>query len=67
MTRVGVRTKARMCGLKKKHATREAADRHKARLVRKGASPGRLQVYECRHGDEPHFHVGHVGKRAAGR
>lgn len=59
-----IRTKARACDGKIKHATREDAQSHRRRLIRAGASPKRLTVYRCP-ADGSHFHCGHVhpGKR----
>lgn len=63
MTRIGMPTKRRSCGGKVRHRTREAANAHMQRLIEGGASPECLNVYPCRFG--AHFHVGHIGRRAA--
>lgn len=63
MTRIGMPTKARSCEGKKRHRSRKAANEHMQRLIDGGASEDCLNVYPCRFG--AHFHVGHLGKRAA--
>lgn len=50
-----------MCGKKKRHETREAAEAQLWRLVRAGAAKSRLKAYKCDHCTG--YHVGHVGKR----
>ena len=57
-----IRTKARACDGKIKHATREDAEAHRWRLIRAGDSPAVLVVYTCptvKPGQVRHFHLGH--------
>lgn len=49
-------TKARRCGTKRRHETRDAALGHLYALVRKGASPALVNVYSCT--DCGSWHVG---------
>lgn len=51
-------TKQRGCGHKIPHPTRKEAERHMWNLVRRGAYPGRLNVYRCKHCTSS-WHVGH--------
>lgn len=53
-----IKTKARACTGKIKHATRKAALKHLANLVAAGASPVVLVAYRCP-ADPSHHHVGH--------
>jgi hypothetical protein len=56
-----IRTKARACDGKLKHASREDAEAHRRRLIRVGASPAVLAVYACptvKPGQVRHFHIG---------
>lgn len=59
-----IKTKARACKGKIKHATRESAQAHLERLVAAGARRDRLRIYTCP-ADRRHLHLGHVhpGKR----
>lgn len=62
MTAKPTATAARACEGKQKHWTRKGALAHMAAMVRQGASPAGLNVYECptrRHGEQRHWHVGH--------
>lgn len=59
-------TKAKTCGHKQQHATRDRALGHMGMLIRKrGASPVALNVYRCRHCHT--WHVGHRRTRAEDR
>lgn len=54
-----IKTKARACDGKIKHATRAEAEEHRRRLIRGGSPAKRLKVYRCP-ADKSHFHVGHT-------
>lgn len=61
-------SEAKACRGKKAHESRALAERHRLRLIRRGAHPSRLDVYECRYCSAPaarRWHVGHnqKGKR----
>lgn len=51
-------TRGRSCTGKRRHDTEEAAARHKARLIARGAV--RIHVYPCRKCGG--YHVGHTPK-----
>lgn len=54
-------TKARECGTKRGHGTKEAAEAHLWALVKAGTRRARIRVYRC-----PHclaWHVGHAKRR----
>lgn len=65
MIRANRTTRRRACGRKLRHATWQAAADHAQRLIDAGASAERIEVYPCRHApsSDPHFHVGHRGRR----
>lgn len=50
-------TKARECGSKQQHKTRQAARDHLWALIRSGTRPGAMSVYRCHHCKT--WHVGH--------
>lgn len=54
-----IKTKARACTGKIKHATRQKALGHLFQLVANGADIRRLKAYRCPT-DSRHWHVGHV-------
>lgn len=54
------RTKGRMCSGKRRHPGKDGAEKAKRALIRRGANPARLAVYECGHCGG--WHLGHLGR-----
>jgi hypothetical protein len=54
-------SKGRSCDRKRRHESKESAERQKAQLTRDtGSAWFRMQVYRCRHCNG--WHVGHTGR-----
>lgn len=51
----------RACTGKRPHPSRALAEKHRWRLVRRGASPTALQTYPCKHCSTQTAQVWHVG------
>lgn len=61
---------ARSCHGKKAHESKAKAERHRQRLIGRGATPDALETYQCKHCSttaEPRWHVGHARGRTKWR
>lgn len=59
-------TVTRACTGKKKHSSAALAEKHRQRLIRRGATDATFETYPCKHCSTPTapvWHVGHVKGR----